>query len=102
MGIITIFSFASIFFFFDILSGSAIAASSITLGITCEVLFLGICTYKDTKKYVLSYNEKTEHISQKSLLVFFIPLIIDAILPASTQSIINAAMGLKNQPEKVF
>ena len=99
VGIIIIFSFASIFFFFDILSGSAIAASSITLGITCEVLFLGICTYKDTKKYVLTYNEKTEHISQKSLLIFFIPLIIDAILPASTQSIINAAMGLKNQPE---
>ena len=99
IGIMAVFSFASIFFFFNIFSGSAIAAASITLGILCEVLFLGVSIYQDTKRYIMSSDEKSEHVSQKTLLVFFVPLIIDAILPASTQPIINATMGLKNHPE---
>ena len=43
-------------------------------------------------------TKKKLNIFLKNRTCFFIPLIIDAILPASTQSIINAAMGLKNHP----
>ncbi|MBA31989.1 MAG: hypothetical protein CL748_05740 [Chloroflexi bacterium] len=99
VGIISIFTFASIFFLFNIFSGSMIAASSITLGIFCEVVFLAVNIYVDTNNFMKKNPKDIEHVSQKKLLVFFVPLFIDAILPASTQSIINATMGLKSNPD---
>ncbi|MFL2664755.1 MAG: hypothetical protein ACJ0G8_02185 [Dehalococcoidia bacterium] len=99
VGIASIFTFSSIFFILNVFSGSMIAASSITLGIFCEVVFLRVTLYADTNNFMKKNSKDNDHISQKKLLVFFVPLFIDAILPASTQSIINATMGLKSHPE---